>query len=192
MSRTKSSTLYRAPMRVPESHFVHGTPLTPPFAKHLETAIFGMGCFWGAEKGFWEMEGVYSTAVGYAGGVLEHPTYSDVCSGDTGHAEVVLVVYDPEKVSYEQLLKTFWRGHSPARRSRSSDDSGYQYRSAIFTTMAAQAETAHESRERYENELSGDDRVFTEIADAPTFYYAEEKHQQYSAKRDRGYRAFGG
>ena len=176
-------TRHREPMRVPERHFVRGTPLSPPFAKHLETAIFGMGCFWGAEKEFWETKGVHSTAVGYAGGILEHPTYSDVCSGNTGHAEVVLVVYDPQTVSYEQLLNRFWRGHSPTQSSRSRDNSDNQYRSIIFTTTAVQAEAALNSRERYQQGFTGNSRVSTEIATAPTFYYAEERHQQYSAKR---------
>jgi len=183
MSNTIANINHRVSMRVPDRHFVNGTPLQPPFPQHLETAIFGLGCFWGAEKRFWETKGVYSTAVGYAGGTLEHPTYSDVCGGDTGHAEVVLVVYDPELISYEQLLASFWQRHNPARSIRSRNDSDYQYRSVIFTTSAAQAQAARDSRERYQNALSGDDRVSTEIAPAPEFYYAEQKHQQYSAKR---------
>lgn len=170
-------------MQVPERHFVKGTPLEPPFPNHMEIAFFGMGCFWGAEKRFWEIDGVYSTAAGYAGGELQHPTYSDVCSGDTGHAEVVLVVYDPEKVSYEQLIDSFWQGHNPARAG--SVDSRYQYRSVVFTTTAKQATAARESRERFQSGLPADRWISTEIAPAPIFYYAEARHQQYSAKHAR-------
>ena len=189
MSRATADLHHRVPMQVPDRHFVRGTSLQPPFSKTLETATFGMGCFWGAEKRFWEMTGVYSTAVGYAGGTLEHPTYADVCSGTTGHAEVVLVVYDPQLVSYEQLLDSFWQGHSPGRSLRSGDESSdYQYRSVIFTNSGVQMAAARASRERYQSSLSGDSRVSTQIATAPAFYYAEEKHQQYSAKHSGRFR----
>ncbi len=184
----------RAAMPVPNSHFVNGTELKPPFPAGLETAIFGMGCFWGAERRFWELEGVYTTAVGYAGGDLVHPAYREVCGGDTGHAEVVLVVYDPDVISYEQLLKFFWEGHNPTQGFRQGNDIGSQYRSAIFATSDAQANAARASFERYEEQLSlaGHDRITTEIELAPPFYYAEEKHQQYLAKHPRGYCGLGG
>jgi peptide-methionine (S)-S-oxide reductase len=184
MSRATANIYQRVSMRVPDHHFVKGTSLQPPFPEQLQIAIFGRGCFWSVEKRFWEMNGVYSTAVGYAGGTLLHPTYSDVCSGTTGHAEVVQVVYDPQLVSYEQLLNSFWQGHNPGRSS-SDDDSGNQYRSVIFTTTAEQAIAAQESLQRYERGLSGKGCVSTQIVSAPTFYYAEERHQQYSAKHSR-------
>jgi len=172
------------PMPVPDSHFVNGTELEPPFPVGLETAIFGMGCFWGVEKRFWELEGVYTTAVGYAGGDLVHPTYREVCTGDSGHAEVVLVVYDPEVISYEQLLKCFWEGHNSTQGFRQGNDIGSQYRSVIFATSDAQARAARASLERYaeQHSLSGHDRISTEIELAPPSYYAEEHHQQYIAK----------
>ena len=184
----------RAPMPIPTSHFVNGTELRPPFPAGLETAIFGMGCFWGAEKRFWELEGVYTTAVGYAGGILAHPTYREVCGGDTEHAEVVLVVYDPEVISYEKLLKSFWEGHNPTQGFRQGNDIGSQYRSVIFATSGAQERAARASLERYEEQLAlaGHDRITTEIALAPPFYYAEEKHQQYLAKHPGGYCGLGG
>jgi len=184
----------RAPMPVPDSHFVNGSELKPPFPTGLETAVFGMGCFWGAEKRFWELEGVYSTAVGYAGGELAHPTYREVCGGDTGHAEVVLVVYDPAVISYEQLLKAFWEGHNPTQGFRQGNDIGSQYRSVIFATGNAQISEAKASLERYEEQLSlaGHDRISTEIRFAPPFYYAEENHQQYLAKHQGGYCGLGG
>jgi len=181
-------------MIVPDSHFVNGMELEPPFPAGLETAIFGMGCFWGPEKRFWELEGVYTTAVGYAGGDLTHPTYQEVCRGDTGHAEVVLVVYDPAVISYEQLLKFFWEGHNPTQGFRQGNDIGLQYRSVIFATSEAQARVARGSLERYEEQLSlaGHDRISTEIELAPSFYYAEEKHQQYLAKHSDGHCGLGG
>lgn len=184
----------RVPMQVPDSHFVNGTPLQPPFPKGMKTAIFGMGCFWGAEKRFWELEGVYTTAVGYVGGNLEHPTYSEVCTGDTHHAEVVLVVYDPEVISYERLLKSFWERHNPTQGFRQGNDVGSQYRSVIFTTSTEQDRVAKQSLDRYQETLSleGQDRISTEIAPAPPFYYAEEKHQQYLAKHPNGYCGLGG
>jgi peptide-methionine (S)-S-oxide reductase len=179
----------RSPIQVPDSHFVNDTPLQPPFPKGLKTAIFGMGCFWGAEKRFWELEGVYTTAVGYAGGELEHPTYSEICSNDTHHAEVVLVVYDPEVISYERLLKIFWKNHNPTQGFREGNDVGSQYRSVIFTTSTEQHRAAKQSLERYQEALTleGQDRITTEIAPAPPFYYAEEKHQQYLAKHANRY-----
>ena len=174
----------RTPMPVPDSHFVNGTELRPPFPAGLETAVFGMGCFWGVEKRFWELEGVYTTAVGYAGGSLVHPTYREVCGGDTGHAEVVLVVYDPAVISYEELLSSFWEGHNPTQGFRQGYDIGSQYRSVIIASTDVQLRKAQASRRRQEELLSlaGDDRITTEIELASTFYYAEEKHQQYLAK----------
>ncbi|UTV29484.1 peptide-methionine (S)-S-oxide reductase MsrA [Photobacterium atrarenae] len=181
-------------MLVPASHDVHGTTLTPPFPDGLETAIFGMGCFWGAEKRFWTLKGVYTTAVGYAGGDLVHPTYMEVCGRHTGHAEVVLVVYDPAIISYAQLLASFWEGHDPTQGLRQGNDVGSQYRSVIFTTSDEQAEAAHRSREHYEQKLlrAGFNPITTEIKAAPAFYYAEEKHQQYLAKHPSGYCGLGG
>ncbi|MGI9202390.1 MAG: peptide-methionine (S)-S-oxide reductase MsrA [Woeseiaceae bacterium] len=178
----------RTPMPTPESHFVNGTELKPPFPAGLETAVFGMGCFWGAEKRFWELEGVYTTAVGFAGGKLEHPTYREVCGGDTGHAEVVLVVYDPAVISYEELLTSFWNGHNPTQGFRQGYDIGSQYRSVIFTSTEAQLRTAQASRRHHEERLSltGHDRITTEIERAPPFFYAEEKHQQYLARYQGG------
>ena len=183
----------RMPMPVPEGHFVNGTKLESPFPAGLETVILGMGCFWGAEKRFWELKGVYTTAVGYAGGELVHPTYRDVYGGKTGHAEVVLVVYDPAVVSYEKILKSFWEGHNPTHGFRLGNDARSQYRSVIFATTDAQFSTARALLERYKEKrsLAVIDRVTTEIEYAPPFYYAEEKHQQYLAKY-QGYRALGG
>ena len=182
------------PMRVPPRHTVLGTTLQPPFPEGSERAIFGLGCFWGAEKKFWQMDGVYTTAVGYAGGYTKNPTYREVCSGDTGHAEVVLVVYDPRKVTYEQLLKTFWESHDPTQGMRQGNDAGTQYRSAIYATTDAQRAAAAASREEYQKALSeaGLGRVTTEIAGEPPFYYAEDYHQQYLAKNPGGYCGLGG
>ena len=181
-------------MRVPPRHTVLGTTLQPPFPEGSERAIFGLGCFWGAEKKFWQMDGVYTTAVGYAGGYTKNPTYREVCSGDTGHAEVVLVVYDPRKVTYEQLLKTFWESHDPTQGMRQGNDAGTQYRSAIYATTDAQRAAAAASREQYQKALSeaGLGRVTTEIAGEPPFYYAEDYHQQYLAKNPGGYCGLGG
>ncbi len=174
----------RTPMPIPESHFVIGAELKPPFPAGLETAIFGMGCFWGAEKRFWELEGVHTTAVGYAGGNLLHPTYREVCGGDTGHAEVVLVVFDPAVISYEELLRIFWQGHNPTQGFRQGYDIGSQYRSVIIASTDTQVREAQASRMRHEEQLglTGHDRITTEIELASPFYYAEEKHQQYLAK----------
>jgi len=182
------------PMRVPPRHTVLGTTLQPPFPEGSERAIFGLGCFWGAEKKFWQMDGVYTTAVGYAGGYTKNPTYREVCSGDTGHAEVVLVVYDPRKVTYEQLLKTFWESHDPTQGMRQGNDAGTQYRSAIYATTDAQRAAAAASREQYQKALSeaGLGRVTTEIAGETPFYYAEDYHQQYLAKNPGGYCGLGG
>ena len=178
----------RTPMSIPESHFVNGAELKPPFPAGLETAVFGMGCFWGAEKRFWELEGVYTTAVGYAGGSLVHPTYREVCGGASGHAEVVLVVYDPAVISYEELLRSFWEGHNPTQGIRQGYDIGSQYRSVIIASSDAQLRKAQASRMRHEEQLSlaRHDRITTEIELASPFYYAEEKHQQYLAKYQGG------
>lgn len=181
-------------MPVPEKHFVNGRPLTPPFPAGMELAQFGLGCFWGAEKYFWQMPGVYVTAVGYAGGHTPNPTYKEVCSGMTGHNEVVLVVYDPKQVSYEKLLKLFWEAHDPTQGMRQGNDVGTQYRSGIYVYNEAQKQAAHDSLARYQDELkeAGFQPITTEILDAPEFYYAEDYHQQYLAKNPRGYCGHGG
>jgi peptide-methionine (S)-S-oxide reductase len=182
------------PMRVPPRHLVLGTPLLPPFPEGSERALFGMGCFWGAERKFWNLDGVYTTAVGYAGGYTKNPTYREVCSGSTGHAEVVLVVYDPKRVSYADLLRTFWESHDPTQGMRQGNDVGTQYRSAIYATTKAQREAAEASREQYQAALgkAGHGRITTEIADEPAFYYAEDYHQQYLGKNPGGYCGLGG
>ena len=182
------------PMAVPETHVVNGHRIRAPFPADLEQAIFGLGCFWGAERKFWQAPGVYSTAVGYAGGYTANATYKEVCSGMTGHAEVVLVVFDPAKISYEQLLKIFWESHDPTTGMRQGNDVGTQYRSAIYTTSAAQARAAEASRAAYQDRLAaaGYGRITTEIAEAPPFYYAEEYHQQYLARNPDGYCGLGG
>ena len=181
-------------MEVPDTHFVNGHDLTPPFPVGLEMAVFGMGCFWGAEKMFWEAPGVYSTAAGYAGGYTPNATYREVCSGMTGHTEVVLVVFDPRQTSYDAMLKVFWEGHDPTQGMRQGNDAGTQYRSAIFTFSAEQKRVAEASRAAYQDKLTaaGYGRITTEIADAPPFYYAEEYHQQYLAKNPGGYCGHGG
>lgn len=181
-------------MEVPDTHFVNGHDLTPPFPVGLEMAMFGMGCFWGAEKMFWEAPGVYSTAVGYAGGYTPNATYREVCSGMTGHTEVVLVVFDPRQTSYDAMLKTFWEGHDPTQGMRQGNDVGTQYRSAVYTFSAEQTRAAEASRAAYQDKLTaaGYGRITTEIADAPAFYYAEEYHQQYLAKNPGGYCGHGG
>ena len=170
-------------------HLVLGTPLEPPFPDTCEQAIFGMGCFWGVERFFWQLEGVHTTAVGYSGGFTPNPTYQEVCTGGTGHNEVVLVVYDPAVVSYEQLLKVFWEMHDPTQRMRQGNDIGTQYRSGIYTYTPQQRETAVESKERYQAALRGvgHGEITTEIVDAGPFYYAEEYHQQYLARNPGGY-----
>jgi peptide-methionine (S)-S-oxide reductase len=179
---------------VPATHFVNGASLKPPWPDGTETAVFGMGCFWGAERGFWETPGVISTAVGYAGGHTANPTYEEVCSGRTGHTEAVLVAYDPKQVSYEDLLRVFWEGHDPTQGMRQGNDVGTQYRSAIYTTSESQAQAAIASRERYQAALKERDlgEITTEIAAAGPFYYAEDYHQQYLAKNPGGYCGLGG
>ncbi|PAU56323.1 peptide-methionine (S)-S-oxide reductase MsrA [Pseudomonas indica] len=182
------------PMPVPEAHYVNGNPLQPPFPADLQQAVFGLGCFWGAERRFWQQPGVWTTAVGYAGGVTPNPTYDEVCSGLTGHTEVVLVVFDPQVTSYEALLKVFWEAHNPTQGMRQGNDVGTQYRSAIYTFDAAQRAAAESTRERFQAELTkaGLGEITTEIADAPPFYYAEAYHQQYLAKNPNGYCGLGG
>ena len=179
---------------VAEAHYVNGNPLKPPFPAGMRTAVFGLGCFWGAERRFWEIPGVYSTAVGYAGGSTPNPTYEEVCSGGTGHAEVVLVVYDPTVIDYSGLLKVFWESHDPTQGMRQGNDVGTQYRSAIFTMDHEQASAARRSRDAYQKALSnaGFGRITTEIAPAGPFYYAEDYHQQYLAKVPGGYCGLGG
>jgi peptide-methionine (S)-S-oxide reductase len=181
-------------MPVPERHTVLGTPLTPPWPDGLSTAVFALGCFWGAEKLFWQVPGVYSTAVGYAGGYTPNPTYEEVCSGRTGHAEVVLVVFDPGLVGYDQLLKLFWEDHDPTQGMRQGNDIGTQYRSAIYVDSAEQREKADSSRHAYQRVLqeAGYGLITTEIREAPPFYYAEAYHQQYLAKNPFGYCGHGG
>jgi peptide-methionine (S)-S-oxide reductase len=183
-----------APMTVPDSHFVNGNPLQGPFDGKLRQAVFALGCFWGAERLFWRTEGVFSTAVGYAGGKIPNPTYESVCSGETDHAEVVLVIYDPAKVSYSELLKIFWEGHNPTQGMRQGNDLGTQYRSAIYTCSDAQNEEAERSLMAYQSELTavGHGQITTQIAPLDTFYYAEEYHQQYLAKNPGGYCGLGG
>src|SRR6267378_2075747 len=184
----------RERMPVPDTHFVSGARLEPPFPAGTERAVFGLGCFWGAERKFWEVPGVYTTAVGYAGGHTPNPTYEEVCSGATGHTEAVQAVFDPTKVSYESLLRVFWEGHDPTQGMRQGNDVGTQYRSAIYTTSAAQADAAQASRDRYQSALTerGLGEISTEIADAGPFYYAEDYHQQYLAKNPGGYCGIGG
>jgi peptide-methionine (S)-S-oxide reductase len=182
------------PMRISGTHHVTGHVTTPPFPKGLEQALFGLGCFWGAEKRFWQVEGVYSTAVGYAGGYTQNPTYEEVCSGRTGHNEVVLVLYDPKVVSYEALLKVFWEAHDPTQGMRQGNDIGTQYRSGIYCMTPEQKTAAEASVERYQQALTkaGHGAITTEIKESPEFYYAEEYHQQYLAKNPSGYCGSGG
>ena len=181
-------------MRVPDKHFVNGHALAPPYPEGLEQALFGLGCFWGAEKCFWQLPGVYVTAVGYAGGYTPNPTYQEVCSGQTGHNEVVRVVFDPKQLSYTQLLKVFWEAHDPTQGMRQGNDVGTQYRSGIYTYGEAQKQATRASLERYQQQLAqaGFPQVTTEILDAPEFYFAEDYHQQYLAKNPRGYCGHGG
>ncbi|MDX1430989.1 MAG: peptide-methionine (S)-S-oxide reductase MsrA [Gammaproteobacteria bacterium] len=182
------------PMPVPERHYVNGNPLKPPFPDGMQMALFGLGCFWGAERVFWETPGVYTTAVGYAGGYTPNPTYQEVCTGRTGHNEVVRVVFDPAEVSYEALLKRFWEAHDPTQGMRQGNDVGTQYRSGIYTYDEAQQRAALDSRERYQRALGGAGygAITTEILEAPPFYYAEDYHQQYLAKNPGGYCGLGG
>ena len=182
------------PMAVPERHQVNGNPLQPPFPAGLEQAVFGLGCFWGAERRFWQQPGVFSTAVGYAGGHTPNPSYEETCSGLTGHAEVVLVVFDPRQTSFDALLKVFWEAHDPTQGMRQGNDRGSQYRSAIYCQNDAQLATALASQARFQAELdkAGLGVITTEIREAPAFYYAEAYHQQYLAKNPGGYCGLGG
>ncbi len=182
------------PMPVPARHMVNGHPLKPPFPAGLETAMFGMGCFWGAERLFWQLPGVYTTAVGYIGGQTENPTYEEVCSGRTGHTEAVFVAFDPKLISYADLLRVFWEGHDPTQGMRQGNDVGTQYRSGIYTTSDEQRRMAEMSKADYEAALKarGLKGITTEIREAPPFYYAESYHQQYLAKNPNGYCGLGG
>ncbi len=179
---------------VPERHFVNGNRIQPPFPESTESVLFGMGCFWGAERLFWQIPGVYSTAAGYAGGYTRNPTYQEVCSGATGHTEAVLVVYDPAQVSIDTLLRVFWEGHDPTQGMRQGNDVGTQYRSAIYATNPEQLSAASRSFDLYQLELenAGYGPITTEVAPAGTFYYAEDYHQQYLAKNPNGYCGIGG
>ncbi len=181
-------------MLVPEVHFVNGHPLQPPFPDGMQQIVFGMGCFWGAERGFWQMKGVYTTAVGYAAGYTPNPTYREVCSGQTGHNEVVLVVFDPGVVSCEALLAAFWEGHDPTQGMRQGNDRGTQYRSGIYTCNDAQQQLAEASRQSFQVALNGAryGSITTEVVPASTFYYAEDYHQQYLARNPDGYCGLGG
>ena len=176
-------------MQVPETHFVNGNRIQPPFPQGLQRAMFALGCFWGEEKLFWQLPGVYSTAVGYAGGHVPNPTYKQVCTGQTGHAETVLVVFDPDKISYQDLLKAFWEAHDPTQGMRQGNDVGSQYRSVIFTFDAEQQRAAEESKRIFQKALTAAHRstITTEIREAPPFFYAEDYHQQYLAKNPDGY-----
>ena len=182
------------PLPVPETHFVNGNRIVPPFPAGLEQAVFGMGCFWGAERMFWQAPGVYATAVGYAGGYTPNPTYKEVCSGMTGHAEVVLVVFDPRVTSYDAMLRIFWENHDPTQGMRQGNDAGTQYRSAIYAGSPEQRRAAEASRDLFQERLTaaGFGGITTEIADAPAFFYAEDYHQQYLAKNPGGYCGIGG
>jgi peptide-methionine (S)-S-oxide reductase len=177
------------PLKVPATHYVNHNRIVAPFPAGLKEAVFGMGCFWGAERLFWKLPGVYSTAVGYAGGFTPNPTYEEVCTGATGHTEVVRVIFDPEKIFYEDLLKTFWESHDPTQGMRQGNDVGTQYRSAIYFTDEEQRDVAEKSKAAYQARLSDAHRgtISTEIVKAPTFYYAEDYHQQYLAKNPGGY-----
>lgn len=182
------------PLPVADTHYVNGNPIKPPFPAGLQQAVFGLGCFWGAERRFWQQPGVFSTAVGYAGGFTPNPTYEEVCSGLTGHTEVVLVLFDPKQTSFEALLKVFWEAHNPTQGMRQGNDQGTQYRSAIYCQDEAQLSAAKASQARFQAELekAGLGSITTEILQAPTFYYAETYHQQYLAKNPNGYCGLGG
>jgi peptide-methionine (S)-S-oxide reductase len=181
-------------MPVPDRHYVNGNPLQGPFPDNMQKTVFGLGCFWGAERLFWNSGGVYTTAAGYAGGITPNPTYEEVCTGDTGHTEVVLVVFDPAFTSFEELLKVFWESHDPTQGMRQGNDIGTQYRSAIYTTNDGQQNSARHSLVAYESALTaaGRGKITTEIAPLDTFYYAEDYHQQYLAKNPAGYCGIGG
>ena len=177
------------PLQVPQTHYVNGHRIVPPFPAGLSEAVFGLGCFWGSERLFWQLPGVYSTASGYAGGFTPNPTYEEVCTGLTGHAEVVRVIYDPQKIDYEDLLKVFWESHDPTQGMRQQNDIGTQYRSVVYATDAAQRQSAEESKRAYQARLTaaGKGDITTEVVDAPPFFYAEDYHQQYLAKNPEGY-----
>ena len=181
-------------MPIPDAHFVNKHRISDPFPDGLDRAVFGMGCFWGAEKKFWQQPGVYSTAVGYTGGPTPNPTYREVCTGQTGHNEVVLVVFDPQVVTYDDLLKVFWENHDPTQGMRQGNDAGTQYRSGIYTSNAEQQRAAERSRDAFQQQLTaaGYGAITTEILPAPEFYYAEEYHQQYLSKNPNGYCGLGG
>ena len=181
-------------MPVPSHHYVNGNPLQPPYPTSLEMAMFGLGCFWGAERVFWKQDGVFTTAVGYSAGITPNPTYEEVCTGRTGHNEVVRVVFDPNVISYEALLKVFWENHNPTQGMRQGNDVGTQYRSGIYVYSSAQRKLAEASRDTYQQALdaAGYGKITTEIIDAPEFYYAEGYHQQYLAKNPNGYCGLGG
>lgn len=193
-TREKALPGRETPLPLTNRHFVLGTPIHPPFPEGMEQAIFGMGCFWGPERVFWQREGVFSTAVGYAGGITPNPTYEEVCSGMTGHTEVVLVVFDPAKVGYDELLQMFWEGHDPTQGMRQGNDRGTQYRSAIYPLSERQHQLAAASKERYQESLSaaGHGAITTEIKDDQPLYYAEDVHQQYLGKNPGGYCGMGG
>lgn len=193
--RSNTATMDRPDaIQVAEKHYVNGNAMRPPFPDHMELAMFGMGCFWGAERKFWQLEGVYSTQVGYAGGQTSNPTYRDVCSGQTNHAEVVRVVYDPQIVRYADLLKLFWQSHNPTQGMRQGNDVGSQYRSVIYAYDGEQKRMAETSLKHYQQQLlaAGYSSITTEIEDCPQFYYAEDYHQQYLAKNPNGYCGLGG
>jgi peptide-methionine (S)-S-oxide reductase len=203
MFRTKTSMVTEAdalpgraerPFHLPAAHFVLGAPLEPPFPDGMQRAVFAMGCFWGAERLFWTLDGVFTTAVGYAGGFTPNPTYEEVCGGRTGHAEVVLVVFDPQRIGYDALLRAFWEGHDPTQGMRQGNDVGTQYRSAVYTSDDAQLEMAESSRAMFQEILrnGGFGAITTEIAPAGPFWYAEDYHQQYLAKNPNGYCGLGG
>ena len=181
-------------MAVENSHYVNGNPIKPPFPEGLDTAVFGLGCFWGAERVFWELDGVYSTAVGYAAGHTPNPTYEEVCSGMTGHNEVVLVCYDPQKISFSDLLKVFWEAHNPTQGMRQGNDAGTQYRSGIYVSNKEHIALAETSKTMFSDvlEKAGYGPITTEVLEMPTFYYAEDYHQQYLAKNPNGYCGLGG
>jgi len=193
-SRSEALPGRETALPVPEKHFVNGNPLPGPYPENMERAVFGLGCFWGAERAFWQLPGVHVTAVGYAGGYTPNPTYEEVCSGLTGHAEVVRVVFDPARVSYEELLRVFWEAHDPTQGMQQGNDVGTQYRSAIYCTGASQLAAAEASRETYQRALvaAGFPAITTEIRAAPAFYFAEDYHQQYLAKNPGGYCGIGG
>jgi peptide-methionine (S)-S-oxide reductase len=183
-----------SPLRVTRAHHVNGNPITPPFPEGLAVADFGLGCFWGAERKFWQAPGVFSTAVGYQGGHTPNPSYDEVCSGLTGHAEVVRVIYDPARIAYPELLRIFWESHDPTQGMRQGNDVGTQYRSAIYVHTAEQRRAAEASRDAYQKRLreAGHGEITTEIREAPPFYYAEDYHQQYLSKNPEGYCGLGG